>query len=511
MPAPIHLSPLQFRALGHGMIDWIADYLEGVEARSVSPSVRPGDIAAMLPADPPARGEDWGAILADIDRVVMPGITHWQSPNFFGYFPANGSYPAILGDLLSAGLGVNGMMWATSPAATEIETRVMDWLGRMVGLPESFLSEPREGAKVAESGLRGGGVIQATASEATLVALVAARARIMRASGTRERLDEKESNLLMYASNQAHSSVVKAAKIAGIGEKTGTGEHRCVRQIDVDADFAMNPEQLATAIDTARDQGHIPFFVVATVGTTGSTAIDRLDKLGPICRERNLWLHVDAAMAGAACICPEHRWMLHGIEHADSFSFNPHKWMLTNFDCAAMWTRDRASVIDALAIAPEYLRNPASESGAAIDYRDWQIPLGRRMRALKLWFVLRHYGVEGLQAYIREHMRIAGLFEEWVRADERFEVAAPRSITLICFRLRPRPGEIAEQTDARNKALLGAINATGRAFLSHTVLPIGGGDSPQRFVLRMAIGGARTQERHVRAAWSLISGLAHNA
>jgi len=333
----------------------------------------------------------------------------------------------------------------------------------------------------------------------------------MRASGTRERLDEKESNLLMYASNQAHSSVVKAAKIAGIGEKTGTGEHRCVRQIDVDADFAMNPEQLATAIDTARDQGHIPFFVVATVGTTGSTAIDRLDKLGPICRERNLWLHVDAAMAGAACICPEHRWMLHGIEHADSFSFNPHKWMLTNFDCAAMWTRDRASVIDALAIAPEYLRNPASESGAAIDYRDWQIPLGRRMRALKLWFVLRHYGVEGLQAYIREHMRIAGLFEEWVRADERFEVAAPRSITLICFRLRPRPGEIAEQTDARNKALLGAINATGRAFLSHTVLPIGGGDSPQRFVLRMAIGGARTQERHVRAAWSLISGLAHNA
>ena len=317
MPAPIHLSPLQFRALGHGMIDWIADYLEGVEARSVSPSVRPGDIAAMLPADPPARGEDWGAILADIDRVVMPGITHWQSPNFFGYFPANGSYPAILGDLLSAGLGVNGMMWATSPAATEIETRVMDWLGRMVGLPESFLSEPREGAKVAESGLRGGGVIQATASEATLVALVAARARIMRASGTRERLDEKESNLLMYASNQAHSSVVKAAKIAGIGEKTGTGEHRCVRQIDVDADFAMNPEQLATAIDTARDQGHIPFFVVATVGTTGSTAIDRLDKLGPICRERNLWLHVDAAMAGAACICPEHRWMLHGIEHPD--------------------------------------------------------------------------------------------------------------------------------------------------------------------------------------------------
>ena len=498
-----HMSPDQFRKLGHGLIDWIADYLEGVERRPVLSSVKPGDIAAMLPAAPPQRGEDWGVIIADLDRVVMPGLTHWQSPNFFGYFPANGSYPGILGDLVSTGLGVNGMLWATSPAATEIETRVMDWLGGMIGLPPEFLSASpaREGAG------GGGGVIQGTASEATLVAMVAARSRVMRNMDTRERLKKPGARLLCYASSQAHSSVAKAALIAGVGEEIHKERRRPVRLMEVDAGFSMKAERLEAYLETEVELGHVPFFVVATVGTTGSTAVDRLDQIGPVCRKYGLWLHVDAAMAGAACICPEHRWMLRGIEYAQSISFNPHKWLLTNFDCAAMWTRDRSSIIEAVSITPEYLRNAASDAGAVIDYRDWQIPLGRRMRALKLWFVIRHYGVEGLQAYIREHMRIAELFEYRVRADERFEVVAPRTITLICFRLRPRDGEAIDQTNARNKRLLDAINATGRAYLSHTELPIGGKDAKPSYVLRMAIGGARTEERHVKAAWELISEL----
>lgn len=512
------MSPEQFRRLGHELVDWIASYLGRVETMPVGSRIRPGEIAALLPEHPPARGDDWREIISDIDRIVVPGLTHWQSPNFFAYFPANGSFPGILGDLASTGLGVNGMLWATSPAATEIETRVLDWLGEMIGLPGEFLS----------TSPGGGGVIQGTASEATLVAMVAARHRAMRQHAPRAATTDLSGRLVLYTSGQAHSSVIKAAMIAGLAAHPE--DRRRVRIVETDEQFAMRPDALAAAMARDDEAGLVPFFVCATVGTTSSTAVDPLDGIGPVCRGHDaggphglggVWLHVDAAMAGAACVCPEHRGLIRGVEHADSFCFNPHKWLLTNFDCDCLWTRDRQSIINALSITPEYLRNAASAAGEVIDYRDWQIPLGRRFRALKLWFVIRHYGVEGLQAYIREHLRLAALFEEWVRTDGRFEVVVPRTITLICFRLRPREGESDVACDGRNRRLLEAINGSGRALLSHTVLPVGvrgeGGDlgvggpaggGRGSFLLRMAIGATATQERHVRAAWALIQDLA---
>lgn len=495
---PPHMTAEQFRAHGHRLIDDIADYWRRVESLPVASRVAPGAIAAMLPTSPPDTGEPWDDIAADIERIIMPGITHWQSPNFFAYFPANASFPAILGELLAAGLGINGMLWATSPAATELETRVLDWLGDMLGLPATFLS----------GSAAGGGVIQGTASEAALVALVAARTRAMRRHARRAATSDVAARLTVYASAQAHSSVVKAAMIAGLAAHPE--DRRRVRLIETDSSFGMRPDALAAAMSGDVDAGLVPFYVCATIGTTSSTANDPLQEIGAICESHDdrPWLHVDAAMSGAACICPEYRGMIAGVDRADSFCFNPHKWLLTNFDCDCLWTRDRDSIINALSVMPEYLRNQATQSGAVIDYRDWQVPLGRRFRALKLWFVIRHYGVEGLRAYIREHMRIAEVFESLVRADERFEVAAPRTVTLICFALRPRLGETVEQTSARNQSLLESINGSGRALLSHTVLTV---DGTRRFVLRMAIGGSQTREEHVRRTWELIASLADAA
>jgi len=476
------MTPEQFRAAGHAMIDWIADYWARVESLPVLSRAAPGDLLAALPASPPERGEAWEAIIADVDRLIMPGITHWQSPNFFAFFPANASAPAVLGELLSAGLGVNGMLWATSPAATELETRMLDWMAELIGLPEPFRSTSPSG----------GGVIQGTASESALIAMLAARRRALnRAPGA---------ELVAYTSTQAHSSIVKAAMIAGLADSPQ--DRRRLRLIGVDGTFAMRPDLLAEAMREDAAAGRVPFYVCATVGTTSSTAVDPVGAIGPICRERGAWLHVDAAHAGAACVCPEFRWLLDGVEHADSLCFNPHKWLLTNFDCDLFWTSDKASVVGALSITPEYLRNAASEAGAT-DYRDWQIPLGRRFRALKLWFVLRHYGAEGLRAHIRQHVRLAALFESLVREEggEHFEIPAPRTINLVCFRLR---GE-GPEADERNRALLDRINATGEAYLTHTVLPpADGGDGPGRYTLRMAIGGTMTRERHVRRAWEVI-------
>lgn len=505
------MDPEQFRRLGHQLIDWIASYLGCIEELPIRSSVQPGQIFAALPDEAPERGEPWEVIIGDLDRIVTPGLTHWQSPGFFAYFPANGSFPAILGDLVSTGLGVNGMLWATSPAATEIEMRVLDWLGRMIGLPDDFLFRSADRT--------GGGVIQGTASEATLVAMVAARTRTLRSVAARGvSAADAASRLMLYTSTQAHSSVIKAAMIAGLAAHAEDRTH--LRLIDVDRGFALDPDRLGHQIAHDEAAGMIPCFVCATVGTTSSTAIDPIDRIGPLCNRpgsapsggTRVWLHVDAAMAGAACICPEFRHLLQGIEHADSVSFNPHKWLLTSFDLAAMWTRDRRAIIDALSITPEYLRNAAT-SGAlgaeVVDYRDWQIPLGRRFRALKLWFVIRHYGVEGLRAYIREHMRLAALFEALVRADRRFELLAPRPVSLICFRLRPLEGEDPAATDARNARLLEAVNASGRVLLSHTVLPIRTIDGVhQAFTVRMAIGGSRTQQHHVLAAWKLIQSVA---
>jgi len=498
-----HMSGAEFRALGRRMVDWVADYWERVEGLPVLSRVAPGDVLAGLPTAPPeAALAGWDEVFADLERTILPGITHWQSPNYFAYFSANASGPAVLGELLSAGLGVQGMLWATSPACTELETRVMDWLGGMVGLPGAFLSTS-EG---------GGGVIQGTGSDSALVSLLAARERALSRFAGRDRRAAM-ARLVAYTSNQAHSSIVKAAMIAGIAQ--GPGDDDAVRLIGVDAECSMRPALLEGAIRADLRDGLIPFYVNATVGTTGTTAIDPLGAVADAAAAGSAggglpWLHVDAAHAGAACVCPEFRAWIAGVDRYDSFYFNPHKWLLTNFDCSAFWTRDRRTLTRALSVTPEYLRNEASESGAVIDYRDWQVPLGRRFRALKLWFVIRHYGVEGLRAYIREHVRLAGAFESWVRADPRFEVPVGRTMNLVCFRLRGRPGEAAGAIDARTKALMDAANATGRVYLTHTALPAREGaaaDEP-RIVLRMNVGSTPTRERHVRAAWELLGSLA---
>ncbi|NTX34141.1 aspartate aminotransferase family protein [Myxococcus sp. CA033] len=490
-----HLSPEEFRKLGHRMVDWIADYQARLESFPVRSQVAPGGVASKLPEHPPEEGlageAGWEGIFKDLEDIILPGLTHWQSPSFFAYFPANASGPAVLGELLSAGLGVQGMLWSTSPAATELETRVLDWLAELTGLLEDFRS----------TSATGGSVIQGTASEATLVAMVAARERARRHGAP------ADSEWVAYASTQAHSSVLKAAMLCGVAHGAEDTTH--VRLIETSARYGMRPELLERAIREDLDAGRVPFFVCATVGSTSSGAADPVRAVGEVMartpmRASGGWLHVDAAWAGAALVCPEHRDLLDGMSGVDSLAFNPHKWLLTNFDCNAFYTRDRKALLDALSVTPEYLRNAASASGAVIDYRDWQVPLGRRFRALKLWFVLRHYGAKGLRAHIREHVRLGERFESWVSEDERFEVAVPRSLSLVCFRLKPLPGEPPQATDARNRELLERVNASGKMFLSHTVLHAVEG-TPARYVLRMAIGASMTQERHVRAAWELLA------
>ena len=463
-----HMTAQQFRDHGRVIVDWIADYYEKIEQLPVLSQVKPGDIRRQLPPDAPSQPEAFSAIVADIDKVVLPGITHWQSPNFFAYFPANASGPAILGDLLSSALGVQGMLWATSPACTELETHVLDWLVPMLGLPEKFLSSSA-----------GGGVIQDTASSSSLCAMLAARERATNYRSNRHGCDGR---LVAYTSNQAHSSIEKAAMVAGIGVEN-------LRLIDVDDRFALRPDALAEQIAKDRAAGLVPFFVSATVGTTSSNALDPLSEIGAVCRENKLWFHVDAAMSGTAALCPEFRYIQDGLEFADSYTFNPHKWMFTNFDCNCFYVADRKALIDTLSILPEYLRNQATESGEVFDYRDWHIPLGRRFRSLKLWFVIRYYGVEGLQFHVRRHIAIAQQFVEWVRNDERFELAAPAPLNLVCFRHHGG--------DESNEKLMNRLNQSGDLYLTHTRLN-------GRFTLRLCVGQTNTSEQHVERAWKRI-------
>jgi len=462
------MTPEEFRRYGHAVVDWIADYQSRVESFPVLSQMKPGQIRASLPANPPVEGEPFEALMKDVERLILPGVTHWQSPNFFAYFPCNASGPGILGDLVSCGLGVQGMLWSTSPACTELETHVMDWLVGMLGLPEKFLSSKT-----------GGGVIQDTASSAALCALLAARER---ATGYTSNKKGCTGRLVAYASTQTHSSLEKAAMIAGIGVEN-------LRLIDVDEKFAMKPDALARQIEADRRAGLTPCFVCATIGTTSSNAMDPIGAIGEVCAKNKLWLHVDAAMSGTAMLCPEFRQLQSGVEAADSYNFNPHKWMFTNFDCNCFWVADRKALIQTLSILPEYLRNQATESGAVIDYRDWHIQLGRRFRSLKLWFVIRHYGVEGLRHHIREHVRLAQQFAEWVGSDDRFELAAPAPLNLVCFRHKAG--------DAANQHIMERLNSSGELFLTHTRL---GG----KLTLRMSIGQTHTQARHVKKAWERI-------
>ena len=471
-----HMTPDDFRRCGHALVERIARYMEEVERYPVLSRAEPGSVREGLPRAAPEHGEPFSDVLRDVDEIVMPGITHWQSPNFFAYFPANASGPAILGDLLSSGLGVQGMLWATSPACTELETHVLDWLVDLLGLPDRF-----------RSSAAGGGVIQDTASSSALTALLAARERASDGAVNEHGVGfgagtGRGPRLTVYTSRHAHSSIEKAVKIAGLGRGN-------LRLVDVDARHAMRPDALECAIAADRAGGAVPVMVSATVGTTSSGAVDPVRTIGEVCRRESIWLHVDAAHAGSATICPEHRGLVDGVEHADSYTFNPHKWLLTNFDCNCFWVADRAALIDALSVLPEYLRNRATESGEVIDYRDWHVPLGRRFRALKLWFVIRHYGAEGLRAHVRRSVELAHWFAAQVQASGEFELAAPVSVGLVCFRHRAG--------DAFNQALMDRLNRSGALYLTHTRLD-------DRLVLRLAVGVPATRREHVEAAWARI-------
>jgi aromatic-L-amino-acid decarboxylase len=467
-----HMSAADFRRHGRAVVDWIADYYEQIESLPVLSQVKPGQIRAGLPPHPPLNGEAFEDILQDMTSQILPGLTHWQSPNFFAFFPGNTSGPAILGDLLSSGLGVQGMLWATSPACTELETHVLDWVVEMLGLPAKFLSTSA-----------GGGVIQDSASSAALCALLAARERTTHYAGNDQGSDRR---LVAYTSSQAHSSIEKGVKVAGIGRQN-------LRLIEVDDQFAMRPDLLARQIEADLQEGRIPFFVAATVGTTSSNGIDPLPEIGRICGKHNIWLHVDGAMAGTAALCPEYRWIHDGLEAADSYCFNPHKWMFTNFDCDCFFVADRNNLIQTLTILPEYLRNQATESGEVIDYRDWQIPLGRRFRALKLWFVIRHYGVEGLRYHIQRHVELAQEFAAWIKKDDRFELVLSPPLNLVCFRHRGG--------DDINQKLMDCLNRSGDLYLTHTMLY-------DRLTLRLCVGQTHTRRRHVLNAWRKIQDMA---
>ena len=464
------MTPDEFRRIGYQMIDLIADYLETVEDRRIVPDIDPGDVRAMLPEHPPTEPETWDAVMADIDRVVLPGITHWQHPNWFAYFPANTSYPSILGELLSAGLGVQGMSWITSPACTEIETLMLDWMQELLGLPERFRSTSE----------RGGGVIQGSASEAELVAILAAR---WRATGGSVNVDGDTTRLVAYGTAHTHSAFQKGLRIAGIGSDR-------TRLIDHDEHFAMRPDALSEAVAADVRAGLIPFFVCTSHGTTSSTAFDPTRAVAEICAANGIWLHVDAAMSGIAALAPEFRWVNDGLEHVDSYATNPHKWMGVNFDCTTFWTADRHALLGALSILPEFLRSEAAESGRAIDYRDWQVPLGRRFRALKLWFTIRLDGIAAVQQRIRRDVGLTQELARRVADDDRFEIVAPHPLNLLCLRV---VGD-----DTLTEQLIGRINAAGEAHVTRTVLD-------GRSVMRVSIGARTTDRRHVEALWTSIS------
>ena len=463
------MNPEDFRRHAHELVDWMADYMAGVGDLPVTPAVAPGDIRRRLPAAPPEAGEPFARLFHDFRELILPGMTHWNHPGWFAYFPGNNSPPSVLGEMLTATMGAQCMSWVTSPAATELEQVVMDWLRQMVGLPDAFV-----------------GSIQDTASTATLVALLSARER---ASGGVTGLQGMSGGpaLTVYASREAHSSVDKGVKLAGYGLER-------LRRIPTDAAYAMDPAALEREIERDLAAGLRPACVVASIGTTSSTAVDPVPAVAAICRRHGVWLHVDAAYAGSAAIVPELRGRFEGWEDADSVVMNPHKWLFTNFDCTAYYVRDRDALLSAFSLTPEYLRTVHDEQ--VVNYRDWGIQLGRRFRALKLWFVIRSYGIEGLRAIIRRHVSLAQELAGWVDAAPDFERMAPVPFGLVCFRYRPADVPD-ERLDGLNERLLAAVNATGRVFLTHTRLD-------GRYTIRLVVGQRATERRHVEEAWGLI-------
>jgi aromatic-L-amino-acid/L-tryptophan decarboxylase len=459
----------EFRKYGHEIVEWICRYYRDIEKFPVKSRSLPGSVKKALPEIPPSGSESFDLFLKDFDEIIMPGMTHWQSPNFFAYFPANSSPPSVLAEMLTAALGAQCMIWETSPAAAELEERMMEWLRMMTGLPSSFE-----------------GVIQDSASSATLAAIITARERVTGFTSNMEGLSGT-GRMRVYCSAQAHSSVEKGAGVAGIGRDN-------LVKVPVKNDHTIDPEALRRAIEQDISAGFIPCCVVATMGTTGTTAIDPVRSVGEICHEKHIWLHVDAAIAGTALLLPEMRWMADGMEYVDSLVFNPHKWMFTNFDCSAYFVRDASSLIRTFEILPDYLKTRTR--GMVNDYRDWGIPLGRRFRALKLWAVIRSYGVENLQAMIREHMRLARMLAGLIEAEKDFRVMAPVHLNTVCFCYQP-DGVTDEEANRLNETINHTLNDTGRIYLTHT--SVNG-----RYVLRMVTAQTSVTEQHVLNAWKMI-------
>jgi len=468
----------EFRRFGHEIIDWIADYFERIEGLPVLAQIEPGELRAQLPETPPQTGESMEAILADVDRLIVPALTHWSHPSFFAYFATSTSAPGIFGELLSAAFDVKSMLWRTSPAATELEEVVLDWLRQMIGLDNGM-----------------SGFIYDTASVSSMHAIAAAREGVelrIREEGMSGRNDLPL--LRVYASEQAHSSIDKGIITLGLGQ-------RALRKIPADSEFRLDAKALAESIDEDKRNGMLPFCVVATVGTTSTSSVDPVPAIVEICEKHAMWLHVDAAYAGSAAIVPELRQILDGCDRADSLVLNPHKWLFTPFDLSVLYCRHLDLLRRAFSLVPEYLRTPEQEkvrSGS-----DYGVQLGRRFRALKLWMIIRYFGHEGLAARIREHCRLAKLFASWIEESSDWELMAPVPFGLVCFRACPSDGgeteEIqAKRLDALNEAVMHGVNATGKAFLSHTKLN-------DKLTLRLSIGNIRTTERHVRRVWELLN------
>ncbi len=465
----------EFRKRGHELVDWMADYFENIEHYPVKSRVEPKEIIRQLPESPPEHGEPFEVIFKDFQEIIIPGMTHWQHPCFFAYFNANSSYPSVLAEMLTAALGAQCMIWQTSPAAAELEERVMQWTAKLIGLPGNFE-----------------GVIQETASAATLCSLLSAREKFSDYSINKNGLYDFE-KFTVYCSSETHSSIEKAVKIIGLGKEN-------LRKIQVDDIFAMVPAKLEEAIVRDKQQGFVPLAVVATIGASRCAAIGPAEPSRHICQKHNLWLHADAAYAGTALVLPEKRGIIKGIDMVDTFVFNPHKWMFTNFDCSAYFVKDREPLIRSLEILPEYLKT--KEGSKVNNYRDWGIQLGRRFRALKLWFVLRSFGVSGIQEKVKNHLQWAQELAAGIQAEPDFELLAPVPFSTICFRYKPQGMQDPDTLNRLNQQLMESLNDTGKLYLTHTKLN-------GVFTLRMVIGQTSQEKRHVEQAWKRIKETAH--
>ncbi|RZC45865.1 hypothetical protein C5167_038814 [Papaver somniferum] len=484
----------EFRRQGHMIIDFLADYYKNVESYPVRSQVEPGYLSKRLPESAPNDSESIETILQDVTNDIIPGLTHWQSPNYFAYFPSSGSVAGFLGEMLSTGFNVVGFNWMSSPAATELESVVMNWLGQMLNLPKSFLFSSDDNA-----GSSGGGVLQGTTCEAILCTLTAARDKMLNKIG-RENINK----LVVYASDQTHCALQKAAQIAGINPKN----FRAIKTSKA-TEFGLSPDSLQSTITADIESGLVPLFLCATVGTTSSTAVDPIGPLCDVAKKYGIWVHVDAAYAGSACICPEFRHFIDGVEEADSFSLNAHKWFFTTLDCCCLWVKDSGALVKALSTNPEYLKNKATESKQVIDYKDWQVALSRRFRSMKLWLVLRSYGVANLRSFLRSHVKMAKYFQRLIGMDKRFEIVVPRTFAMVCFRIKPaaifpHEGEnggevylIENQVNDINAKLLESVNASGKIYMTHAV--VGG-----VYMIRFAVGATLTEERHVTSAWKVV-------